>query len=240
MHPIQELRQAADLLRAADRIVVLSGAGLSKASGIPTYRDTGGLWETGDNLKYSHIDAYKADPAAFTKFWKARQGDIAPAKPNAAHQALHRLQAAKPLTTLITQNVDGLLQAAGCEKVLELHGNLKTARCGQCSNRRYFMFGRCLCCGGFKRPDVVLFGEQLAEEVVTASSVAASRADVVLVVGTSAIVYPAADIPVRALRFGAKLIVMDTEPPLLAKAADIVLQGAAEVLMPELVERALS
>ncbi len=218
---------------------MLSGAGLSKASGIPTYRDTGGLWETGDNLKFSHIDAYKANPSGFTAFWRARQQDIAPARPNAAHRALAKLQQAKPGTTMVTQNVDGLLQSAGCTNVAELHGNLRDKRCGQCGRTRWLALGRCLRCGGHVRPNVVLFGEPLDEDMVTATYLAACKTQLIIVVGTSAVVYPAAEIPVRALRHGAKLIVLDTEPPLLAAAADVVLQGRAEQLLPELVDRAL-
>src|SRR5689334_5272585 len=110
-HPTAALRAAAEALCTAKRVFVLSGAGLSKASGIPTYRDSDGLWETGDNLKYSHIDAYRKDPKAFHRFWTARQHEMRRVFPNAAHGALLLLQQLKD-ATLATQNVDGLLTRA--------------------------------------------------------------------------------------------------------------------------------
>jgi NAD-dependent deacetylase len=233
------LRDAASLLANAKRIVVLSGAGISKASGIPTYRDAGGLWTIPDNLlKYSHIDAYKNDPRAFSEFWGARLAEIGPAKPNPAHQALRELQDAKPDTVLVTQNVDGLLQAAGCQGVLELHGNLRAYRCGGCgASNKPALFGRCLSCFSRVRPNVVLFGEELPPEVLHSAEGAASKCDVFLVVGTTAEVYPAANLPVIALRWGAKLIVADPNLPLLASAANVVLESKAEEVLPELVER---
>ncbi len=232
--------EAGRLLAAADRICVLSGAGLSKASGIPTYRDAGGLWRSEDNLKYSHADGYKADPAGFSRFWSARMRDIGQARPNPAHEALARLQRTKPGASMVTQNVDGLLQEAGCADVLELHGNLHTLRCTGCGRVGAPQFRwRCLRCLGRVRPDVVLFGENLSEDTVNEARERARKSQVFLVVGTTALVYPAADLPVLALRWSAKLIVMDVERPLLAAAADVYLEGRAESLLPELVDRAL-
>jgi NAD-dependent deacetylase len=218
--------------------MVLSGAGLSKASGIPTYRDTDGLWETGDNLKYSHVDAYRADPAAFVEFWRARQDSLKAVLPNPAHKALAELQQVKPGTTMVTQNVDGLLQAAGCQDVVELHGNIRRLRCGGCDARDgRTLMGRCGHCGARMRPDVVLFGENLSSADYLKARMSATACDVVLVVGTSAVVAPASELPGLALRFGAKLVVVDTERTPLADVADIALLGRAESLLPELVAR---
>jgi NAD-dependent deacetylase len=238
-HPTAALRQAAQLIRQARRVLVLSGAGISKASGIPTYRDTDGLWETGDNLKFSHADAYYADPAAFAAFWRARQKSMKTVRPNPAHLALAELQRVKPGTSMVTQNVDGLLQAAGCVDVVALHGNLKRRRCGGGCGARdgRALLGRCLHCGARMRPDVVLFGENLSSADLIKAQTSATECDVVLVVGTSAVVAPASELPLVAMRFGAKLLVMDVEPPQLALAADIVLLGRAEALLPELVAR---
>lgn len=236
--PAAAIRDAALFLGQATRILVLSGAGLSKASGIPTYRDSGGLWVTGDNLKYSHIDAYHEDPASFSIFWAARRKEIAFAQPNAAHLALKELQKHKRETLLVTQNIDGLLQQAGCEGVLELHGNLMSSRCGGCGSSGTGALAEiCVHCSAPMRPNVVMFGEALPEEALFSAEMGASQCDVILVVGTTAAVYPAAELPVIALRHGAKLIVIDVEPPLLANAADVVLEGKAEELLPELVER---
>ncbi len=238
--PAATIREAALLLRRANRILVLSGAGLSKASGIPTYRDSGGLWVTGDNLKYSHIDAYREDPVSFSEFWAARRKEISFARPNAAHLALKQLQKIKPETLLVTQNIDGLLQQAGCDGVLELHGNLLSSRCGSCGLPDPGALGDiCRRCFSPMRPDVVLFGEPLPEQALFLAEMGASRCDVILVVGTTAAVYPAAELPRIATRCAAKLILMDVEPPLLARAADVVLVGKAEELLPALVRAVL-
>lgn len=232
------MRAASELLVASNKILVLSGAGLSKASGLQTYRDLGGLWEVDDNfLRYAHADQYRQDPASFTRFWRARRAEVLRAQPNQAHFALRVLQGLKPQVHLVTQNVDGLLQRAGCHNVAELHGNLLEQHCGSCGATKKLFFGRCLHCGGRVRPSVTLFGESLPEEALQTAFAVASSCDLVVVIGTSAAVYPAAELPVMALRFGAKLIVLDTAPPLLAHAADVVLTGKAEDLLPELVAR---
>lgn len=236
-YPTAGLRQAAELLNGAKNVFVLSGAGLSKASGIPTYRDVDGLWETGDNLKYSSIEAYRQDPTSFLKFWAARRAEIAHAKPNAGHIALRDLQQLKS-STLATQNVDGLLTAAGCTDVLELHGNMTRVQCDRCASRQATaLMGRCIHCFARVRPAVVLFGEALPERTLQAARMGASECDVILVVGTSAVVDPAAELPITALKFGAQLIVLDTEPTALARAADVSLLGTAETLLPELIDR---
>lgn len=236
-YPTAELRLATELLRKARRITVFSGAGISKASGIPTYRDAGGLWRVEENLRFSHIDAYKENPRAFAAFWATRTAAMRSVSPNAAHVALAALQGLRN-TALITQNVDGLLTQAGCGGVLELHGNIHRHRCDTCGTKSGRAFvGRCLGCWKPIRPDVVLFGEQLDKQVFVDAQVAASDCDVMLVVGTSAVVEPAASLPVTAIQFGASVIVMDVEDSPLSRAADVVLKGQAEVLLPELIER---
>lgn len=236
-HPNDELNLATGLLRRARRITVFSGAGLSKASGIPTYRDAGGLWTVEDNLRFSHVDAYRQNPRAFAAFWASRTAQMKAVEPNRAHRALAALQGLRR-TAMITQNVDGLLTEAGCGGVIELHGNIRRHRCDNCgtTNGRAFV-GRCLGCWKPVRPDVVLFGEQLDKQVFVDAQVAASDCDVMLVVGTSGIVEPAASLPVTAMQFGASVIVIDTEDSPFSKAADIALKGPAEVLLPSLVDR---
>lgn len=141
----------------------------------------------------------------------------------------------KKSTTLITQNIDGLLQRAGCTEVIELHGSMARSRCGQCGRSRWSLFDRCLNCLGHMRPEVILFGEELPKEALSNAFESAQHCDLFLLIGSTAVVAPAAELPVLALRAGAKLIVIDTEPPLLAHAADVVLTGPAEVLLPELI-----
>lgn len=236
--PDNSIEQAAEWIAEAQRVIVLSGAGLSKASGIPTYRDAGGLWRTEENLKFSHIDGFRADPEGFNKFWGKKIATFAAAKPNFGHTALARLQTLKP-TTHATQNVDGLLQDAGCSGVLELHGNLRRFRCSACRRVPEVQDSRlCSHCGKPNRPDVVLFGELLDRKTEDAALLAATHASVVLVIGTTAEVYPAARIPYLAHEYGAWVVVIDVEPSEnLLGYADCVLKGPAELVLPRLIEQ---
>lgn len=227
---------AIELLRSARRIAVLSGAGLSKASGIPTYRDTDGLWTSRDSLRFSHADDLQRDPAGFTKFWAGRQALVEAAEPNPGHLALAQLQRLRPATRLITQNVDGLLTLAGGLDVLELHGSLRRWRCDHCGNRRGpWLFSRCIRCGNRARPDVVMFGEMLNKGVLLDAQVAAQEADVFMVVGSTAIVYPAAELPELSIANGGQLITLNTEALQLDASAAAALHGRAEELLPRLV-----
>jgi NAD-dependent deacetylase len=230
------LQAAAALLADARRIVVFSGAGLSRASGIPTYRDADGLWKSQNALQFSHAEDLRRDPAGFTKFWAQRLSVIESAQPNPGHAALAQLQRLRPATRLVTQNVDGLLTLAGGQDVLELHGSLRRWRCDRCGNRSGpWPFQRCLRCGAHARPDVVMFGEMLNAGVLLDAQVAAQECDVFLVVGSTAIVYPAAELPQTALAHGARLVTLNLEPlPHLDEAASVVLRGTSEALLPKL------
>ncbi|MBO9515584.1 MAG: NAD-dependent deacylase [Variovorax sp.] len=232
----EPLATAIELLRDARRIVVFSGAGLSKASGIPTYRDADGLWMNQDAVQYSHADDLQRDPAGFSKFWAQRLAVVERARPNAGHLALAQLQRLRPATRLITQNVDGLLTVAACQDVLELHGSLRRWRCDHCGNRRGpWLLHRCKRCGSRARPDVVMFGEMLNPGVLLDASAAARACDVFVVVGSTAVVYPAADLPLEALSAGARLVTLNVEPLHLDTSASAVLRGLAEELLPRLV-----
>ncbi|MFH0133922.1 NAD-dependent deacetylase [Variovorax sp. VaC1] len=230
------LDAATALLRDARRIVVFSGAGLSRASGIPTYRDADGLWKSQNALQFSHAEDLQRDPSGFTKFWAQRLSVVESAQPNPGHAALAQLQRLRPATRLVTQNVDGLLTLAGGQDVLELHGSLRRWRCDHCGNRSGpWPFHRCLRCGSHARPDVVMFGEMLNAGVLLDAQVAAQECDLFLVVGSTTIVYPAAELPQTALAHGAKLVTLNLEPlPHLDDAASAVLRGASEDLLPRL------
>ncbi|MFM9925661.1 Sir2 family NAD-dependent protein deacetylase [Variovorax sp. H27-G14] len=230
------VQAAAELLGNARRIVVFSGAGLSRASGIPTYRDADGLWQSQNALQFSHAQDLARDPSGFTKFWAQRLSLIESAQPNAGHAALAQLQRLRPATRLVTQNVDGLLTLAGGQDVLELHGSLRRWRCDHCGNRSGpWPFHRCLRCGAHARPDVVMFGEMLNAGVLLDAQVAAQECDVFMVVGSTTIVYPAAELPQTALSHGARLVTLNMEPlPHLDEAASVVLRGASEELLPKL------
>lgn len=236
--------QVANWLSVARRIVVLSGAGLSKASGIPTYRDAGGLWTQGNQLKFSDAAAYESDPHGFLAFWGARRTELLQAQPNAAHLALARLQARRPVTTLVTQNVDGLLTRAGASGVLELHGALDRSFCTHCGARDPAQDdrGHCLVCHFTARPTVrpavVMFGEALDSKTLSLAQWASAQADVFISVGTTAVVYPAAGLSERAQARGARLVVVNVEETVEEARADAVLRGGAEVVLPALIEAA--
>ncbi|WP_345538003.1 SIR2 family NAD-dependent protein deacylase [Variovorax defluvii] len=225
-------------MRSARRVVVFSGAGLSKASGIPTYRDADGLWMNRGAVRFSHADDLARNAAGFSRFWSQRLAQVEAAAPNPAHLALARLQRLRPATRLITQNVDGLLGLAGCHDVLELHGSLRRWRCDGCGNRRGpWPLKRCLRCAGRARPDVVMFGEMLDEGVLVAAQDAVLQCDLLLVVGSTAVVYPAADLPLEAMKKGATIITLNAEPIRHVDVfADAVLRGKAELLLPQLLD----
>jgi NAD-dependent deacetylase len=229
----QLLLEAHRLVENAQTIVVLSGAGISEASGIPTYRDAAGLWQNPENLKFSDIQSYRDDPEAFVSFWKEPVRHVLAAKPNSAHFALRSLQRWKPKTLLVTQNVDGLLQEAGCTDVIELHGSLRRLRCDSCGLNSNFRLERCLRCGSEMRPDVVLFGEMLDEILLSKAQSAAAVADLIVVAGTTAEVYPAASIPFIGLQNGSKMIVVDNKTTSISKFANVVLRGQAEIVLPK-------
>lgn len=233
--------KAVSLLTHCRHLLVFSGAGLSRASGIPTYRDVDGLWTDPENLPYSEVRNLAKDPAGFIGFWKRRRADILQARPNAGHLALAQLQQGMRVTH-VTQNVDGLLQKAGACNVLELHGNLRKLRCQDCSRKasRWHVGWRCWRCGGYLRPEVVLFGELLEADVLDDALQAASSCQVVLVVGTYGSVYPATRVLETASRFGAKTIVVNPSQTLLGDVADVEIRLPAEEVLPNLVQDALT
>jgi NAD-dependent deacetylase len=233
---MSELPPIARWLAEADRVVTFSGAGLSKASGIPTYRDTGGLWKKGDNLRYSSAEAFASDPEGFRAFWTKRCEDMARAEPNAAHHAFAALERLRPDVQHITQNVDGLLDRAGCIAVHELHGSLARWRCDACGVHALAALAPCPSCGKPTRPDVVMFGEMLDDATFAAAELAAKRSQVCLVVGTTGIVQPAAGIVAKAKSRGSRVVVLNVEASELDSIADARLRGPAELVLPELVE----
>jgi NAD-dependent deacetylase len=229
-------------LRSAERIAVLSGAGLSKASGIPTYRDAGGLWTQASTARFSSAMELARDPEGFRAFWARRRREVALAQPNAGHVALAELQQLKPATALITQNIDGLLTRAGATSVLEIHGNLQRDRCGSCGAVVARPIAgleespaRCPSCSATDlRPDVVMFGEYLDARLSAEADYASKRAEVFLLVGTSAVVYPAAGWAEKAVSRGAKLAVVNLEATPLDGEAGAVIHGRTEEVLPQM------
>jgi NAD-dependent deacetylase len=205
------------LLRDATRVAVLTGAGMSAESGIPTFRDAlAGLWAHYDPEELATPQAFRRNPALVWDWYAERRAKVAAAKPNPGHYALAELERRVPGFTLMTQNVDGLHQEAGSRNVIELHGNIRRVRCADCGVvvERWEETGerppRCPACGGLLRPDVVWFGEYLPEGTLEAAWRAAEECDLFLSVGTSNLVEPAASLPWQAHRHGAPVIVVNT------------------------------
>ena len=241
------IADAAALIGGARRGLALTGAGVSAESGIPTFRGEGGLWTKYDPVKVASIDYFMADPSAYWKVSKDRGRLALAARPNAGHHALAALEAAGRLAGVVTQNTDGLHQDSGSRNVIEIHGSSRTVQCIDCGHREARadvqgrldreMPPRCTVCGGtFLKPTVVLFGEPMPQAAIQQAYALARAADVMLVVGSSLVVYPAADVPLVALRSGAKLIVINAEPTPFDELAAVVVRGRSGEVLPEIVE----
>lgn len=238
------LARAAELLTGARHGLALTGAGVSAESGIPTFRGEGGLWTKYDPVKVSSIESFLADPASYWRVSKERGAVALAARPNAGHVALAALEEAGHLDAVVTQNTDGLHRDAGTRLVIELHGSGRTVECLDCGRREpranvqerldTEMPPRCRHCGGMRlKPTVVLFGEPMPRQAIQEAFELASRADVMLVVGTSLVVFPAADVPLVALQAGARLIVINAEPTPLDELADVVILGRSGEVLPQ-------
>jgi len=239
------VERAAELMARARAGVALTGAGISAESGIPTFRGAGGLWAQYDPVKVASIDNFLRDPSAYWKVAKERGPAVLAARPNPGHHALAALERAGRLIAVVTQNTDGLHQDAGSRRVIELHGSGRTVQCLDCGSREsradvqarleLEMPPRCKMCGGiFMKPTVVLFGEAMPIPAVEEAFALARAADVMLVVGSSLVVYPAAHIPSAAVDHGATLIVVNAEPTPLDRIAEVVIRGRAGEVLPEL------
>ena len=241
------IRDAADLIGAARRGLAMTGAGVSAESGIPTFRGEGGLWTRYDPVKVASIEYFMADPSAYWSVSKDRGRVALAARPNPGHHALAALEASGRLVAVVTQNTDGLHQDSGSRNVIEVHGSSRSVQCLDCGNREprsevqarleTEMPPRCRVCGGtFLKPTVVLFGEPLPQAAIQQAFALARQADVMLVVGSSLVVYPAADIPLLAVRSGAQLIVINAEPTPFDELAAVVIRGKSGEVLPEIVE----
>lgn len=219
-------------------VVVLTGAGISAESGVPTFRGPDGLWRSFRAEDLATPEAFARDPVLVWEWYDWRRQRIAACRPNPAHRVLAEMEAVLPDFILITQNVDGLHQAAGNRQVLELHGNIwrmRCTRCGQVGEDRRVPLPeippRCPC-GGLLRPDVVWFGEPLPLAALESAWRAAERARIMLIVGTSALVQPAASLPVVAHRNGAYLVEVNVTDTPITSIVDEVLRGPAGEVLP--------
>jgi NAD-dependent deacetylase len=239
---MDELNRAAALLKQARRIAVLSGAGMSKESGIPTFRDAlTGYWENYDPEKLANREGFLSDPPLVWQWYAERRRKLEEVAPNPGHYALAALEAVKPVS-IITQNIDGLHRSAGSSTVIELHGNLRRYKCVSCELPAEVALEsigesppHCRACAGLIRPDVVWFGEFLPAEAIARAEDEARRCDVMLVAGTSGMVYPAAGLPILARRCGARLIEVNPDETAMTDEMDLSLRGPSGVILPALV-----
>jgi len=236
------ISHARALLRAAERVAVLTGAGISAESGIPTFRDAmTGLWSQFRPEDLATPEAFAANPKTVWEWYAWRRERVMKVAPNAGHAALVALEKRTPHFTLITQNVDGLHARAGSRNVIELHGNIMVDRCfaeGCVLTPADEIPGtppQCARCGALVRPGVVWFGEALPPKALDDALAATKRCDVFLSIGTSNVVEPAASLPFTALQAGAAVIEVNPERTPLTARATIVLAGAAGEVLPRLV-----
>jgi len=230
--------QALPDLREFSRIVFFTGAGLSAESGIPTYRGAGGVWRKYNYEDYACQRAFDRQPAQVWEFHDARRADVAACEPNAAHRIIAEVQAAKPGTAVITQNIDGLHQRAGAAEVLELHGSLWRVRCDRCGARRENhdlpLEPKQCPCGSLWRPDVVWFEDMLEYAVIQAAVERIGGCDCLISVGTSGQVYPAAELPFLAMRAGAVSVEVNPEATPLSSHFNHCLRGPATAMLHRL------
>jgi len=237
------LKEVAGIIKKSRKGVVLTGAGISAESGVPTFRGQDGLWGKFRAEELATMEAFRSDPKLVWEWYNWRRGLIKEVDPNPGHYALCEFENWFDDFTLITQNVDGLHRRAGMDQVLELHGNIMRSKCLDC-NRCYEEeadidpenIAVCGHCGGKIRPDVVWFGEMLPQDVIQQSFKITEEADIFFSIGTSAIVHPAASLPIAAKQNGAVLVEINPERTPLTEMADFYIAGKAGELLPLLVD----
>ncbi|MDD5712841.1 MAG: NAD-dependent deacylase [Smithellaceae bacterium] len=246
----EKIEKVADMIIDARKVVVFTGAGISTESGIPDFRSPGGLWSRFDPEDFT-IERFLNSPETRKKQWHilVEGGLTADVQPNRAHFAITELERLGKLSCVVTQNVDNLHQKAGVdpEKVFELHGNMRWLRCLGCGER-YAMEGFlekyryneevpiCEKCSGILKPDVVFFGESLPERTFRKAVLHAGSCDLLLVIGSSLVVHPAAYIPAYAQEGGAKLVIINIGPTSFDREADVVINASAGEVMAEIIK----
>lgn len=225
-------------LASAQNVTILTGAGISADSGVPTFRGTDGLWRNFRAEDLATPEAFERDPRLVWEWYTWRREILATKQPNEAHYALARMEKRTEDFHLITQNVDGLHRLAGSQKVSELHGDIWKVRCTSCrlvtGNRDVplSLLPHCGTCGGLLRPHIVWFGEALDEQILATSFRAAESCDVMVIVGTSGLVYPATMLMPAAKAHNAFVIEINLDPTPYSSAVSLSLQGRAKDLLP--------
>jgi len=238
------LQTAAEIIRQSSYVIALTGAGISVESGIPDFRSAGGLWEKYDPAVYAHIDSFRRSPEMIWDMLFEMIDLTKNARPNPAHIALAEMEKKNILKAIVTQNIDNLHQEAGSTNVIEFHGNAHHLQCLHCGHEEPVTsadFGgkppRCPKCKTIMKPRVVFFGEMIPQDALMESQMLANTADAILVIGTSAVVYPASSIPYIAKQNRAKVIEMNLEHTGLTGAiTDVFIQGRVGETLPRLLE----
>lgn len=247
---MSDIQLAAKWLHDTERIAILTGAGVSKESGVPTFRDAmEGLWAKYDPQELATPQAFIANPKLVWDWYQWRREMVAKAKPNAGHDALAKLQDYKAEVHIITQNVDDLHEQAGSREVIHLHGNIARSKCfNNCQSNPTIVDLKslksgldktppaCPHCGGYLRPDVVWFGESLPIYELHRAAELSQICDLMFVIGTSGLVSPASELPRVAKESGAKIIEVNPEQSAISHLADIKLMGASGIMLPQLLE----
>ena len=229
--------ELAGLLREAERAVVLTGAGISVPSGIPDFRSPGtGMWEGVDPMEVAHIDAWRRDPDRFWRFYGARFASLVDKRPNRAHEVVAELERDGHIRGVITQNIDRLHRAAGSERLLEIHGSIESSVCPQCRGRTGIEqvvallesgdgAPECPACIAPLKPDVVLFGELLPADVLAEAEQLAREADLMICIGSSLTVHPAAGLPQLTLQSGGQVAIVTESATPIDEPAVVKLTG---------------
>jgi len=245
------LEDAAELFRKANRVVVLTGAGISTPSGIPDFRSEGrGLWSRDEPMEVASLSTFRTHPERFFEWFRPLARQIFHAKPNVAHLALAELESAGLTQTIVTQNIDMLHQKAGSRHVIEMHGTLRTLSCTSCYRKfdsgdfvkRFIDDGTiplCLNCNGILKPDVILFGEQLPQSAWFEAQNATRGCDLMVVAGSSLEVLPVAGLPMQSVDRGAHLIIINNSPTYINVRADVVIMDDVAAILPNIAKRAL-
>lgn len=228
-------------LREFKRIVFFTGAGMSAESGVPTYRGAGGIWKQYDYRRYACQPAFDRDPEGVWEFHNYRRSIVVACEPNAGHRIVARAEQALPDVAVLTQNIDGLHQRAGSRRIHELHGNLWRVRCDTCAARETTFESprarlRCATCGGWWRPDIVWFGDTLDPAVLDAAQELLQACDLLVSIGTSAVVHPAALLPQIAAAHGALCVEINPEPTPASDLYQVHMRGPATAMLAELAE----
>lgn len=240
----ENYEKAAEIIVNSKQMIALTGAGISVESGIPDFRSPGGLWEKFDPIEFAHIDSFRKNPKKIWKLFFSMLDIINKAKFNPAHAALAKLEEMGKLKAIITQNIDNLHQEAGSSRVVEYHGNMSRLECLNCNSSykgdEFTLKGtppECKKCGKILKPSAIFFGEMIPQDALIESQELAESADAVIVVGTSAVVYPASSIPHTAKKRGAKIIEMNIEKTgLTTLITDVFIEGKAGKTLPELLK----